>query len=325
VGGKTLSFTINGNNAGGGTTDGSGIATVPNASLAGINPGSYPSGVAATFAGDSGYITSAGAAALTVSLADQTITFDILADKTFGDLDFAVSATASSSLGVTFAATGDCSVAGSTVHLTGARPCTITASQGGDSNYNPASDVPQSFAIAKGTQTITFGVLLSKNFGDADFAVSATASSVLGATFAATGNCSVAGSTVHLTGAGSCTITASQGGDSNYSPAPDVPQAFSIAKGSQTITFGVLAPKTFGDPDIAISATSSSGLTVDFSASGNCSIAGSTIHLTSVGACTVTASQAGNADYNRQQASHDRSQSSLRTTLQLPPPYPRSR
>ena len=34
---------------------------------------------------------------------------------------------------------------------------------------------------------------------------------------------------VHLTGAGSCTMTASQPGDANYNPAPDVSQTFSIA------------------------------------------------------------------------------------------------
>ena len=34
---------------------------------------------------------------------------------------------------------------------------------------------------------------------------------------------------MHLTGAGSCTVTASQPGDTNYNPAPDVSRAFSIA------------------------------------------------------------------------------------------------
>ena len=298
VSGKTVSFTLNGNSVGSGTTDSSGIASVINVSLTGINPGAYPSGVAATFAGDSGYTTSSGTAALTVSLADQTITFGALSSKNFGDADFAVSATASSNLAVTFTATGNCSVAGSTVHLTGAGSCTITASQAGDSNYNPAPDVPQSFSIGKGSQTITFAALASKNFGDPDFAVSATASSGLAVTFAATGNCSVAGSTVHLTGAGSCTVTASQAGDSNYSPATAIPQAFLIAKGNQTITFTALSAKNYGDADFTISATASSGLAVTFAATGNCSVAGSTVHLTGAGSCTITASQNGDNNYN---------------------------
>jgi hypothetical protein len=66
-----------------------------------------------------------------------------------------VSATASSSLTVSFAASGSCTVAGATVHLTGAGSCTITASQAGNVNYNPAAGVPQSFSIAKATPTLT--------------------------------------------------------------------------------------------------------------------------------------------------------------------------
>ena len=36
------------------------------------------------------------------------------------------------------------------------------------------------------------------------------------------GHCTVSGDDVHLTGAGTCTITASQAGDATYAPAPDV-------------------------------------------------------------------------------------------------------
>jgi len=116
---------------------------------------------------------------------------------------------------------------------------------------------------------------------------------------AASGNCSVTGATVHLTGAGSCTVTGSQAGNANYGPAPDVPQSFSIAKANQTITFGALANKTFGDPDFDVAASASSGLPVSLSATGNCTIAGTTVHLTSAGSCTIIASQSGNANYNR--------------------------
>src|SRR5262249_9055148 len=268
VSGKTVTFTLNGNTAGSGVTDGSGVATVPAASLTGISAGSYPGGVAASFAGSTGFQPSSGSATLTVNKADQTITFGALADKTFGDPDFDVSATGGASgNAVTFAASRNCTVTGATVHLTGGGSCTITASQAGNGNYNAAPDVPQTFNVAKASQTITFGTLADKTFGDPDFDVSATASSSLTVTFAASGNCTVSGATVHITGAGSCTITASQAGNDNYSAAPDVPQLFSIAKANQTITFGVLADKTFGDPDFSVGATASSTLTVSFIAS----------------------------------------------------------
>jgi hypothetical protein len=86
-----------------------------------------------------------------VELGDQTITFGPLANKTFGAPDFRVSATATSGLVVSFAASGKCTISGTTVHLTGAGSCTVTASQPGDANFNPAPDVARTFSIARAT------------------------------------------------------------------------------------------------------------------------------------------------------------------------------
>jgi hypothetical protein len=228
---------------------------------------------------------------------DQTITFAPLLDKTYGDPDFTVSATASSGLPVSFAATGNCTVSGATVHLTGAGSCTITASQAGNTNYNAAAGVVQTFAIAKASQSIIVAALANKTFGDADFAVSAIATSGLAVSFAAGGNCTIGGASVHITSAGSCTITASQEGNMNYSPAPDVSQTFAIAKASQTITFAPVANKKYGAPDFRISASASSGISLSFGARGKCTVRGTRVHLTAPGSCTITVSQPGNANY----------------------------
>ena len=48
-------------------TNGSGVATKTGASLSGILPGTYPTGVGASFAGDSSYSPSSGTASLTVT------------------------------------------------------------------------------------------------------------------------------------------------------------------------------------------------------------------------------------------------------------------
>jgi PASTA domain len=167
---------------------------------------------------------------LALGKASQTISFGPLAGKTYGDPDFNVSATTSSGLAVSFATSGNCTLSGTTVRLTGAGVCTVTASQPGDVTYNPAPDLSQSFAIAKAGQSITFGPLANKRFGAPDFSVSATASSGLPVSFAASGRCTVRAATVHLTGAGSCTITASQPGDANYNAAPDVQRTFTITR-----------------------------------------------------------------------------------------------
>ncbi|MFL6285343.1 MAG: hypothetical protein ACJ74Q_19575 [Pyrinomonadaceae bacterium] len=65
--GKTIAFTVNGNSAGSAVTDASGVATLSGVSLTGINAGNYPTGVGASFAGDSGYLASNGSGPLTVS------------------------------------------------------------------------------------------------------------------------------------------------------------------------------------------------------------------------------------------------------------------
>jgi hypothetical protein len=84
----------------------------------------------------------------TIAKANQTIAFGSLANKPYGAPDFSVGATASSGLPVSFAASENCTISGETVHLTGAGPCRITASQQGDGNYNAAPDVLRIFAIA---------------------------------------------------------------------------------------------------------------------------------------------------------------------------------
>jgi hypothetical protein len=88
----------------------------------------------------------------------------------------------------------------------------------------------------KQNQTITFGALGGKTYGDADFAVSATASSTLPVSFMTSGQCTIVpGNMIHILGAGSCTVTAQQAGNTSYNAAPDVPQTFAIAKATPVV------------------------------------------------------------------------------------------
>jgi hypothetical protein len=186
---------------------------------------SVPAGLAGVEAIAAGHTYSLALA----ELANQTITFAPLAGRTYGDPDFAVFASASSGLPVSFAASGTCTVSGAIVHITGAGSCTVRGSQPGNATYNPAPDVSQTFAIAKAGQTITFAPLANKTYGAPNFSVTATASSGLSVSFAASGKCTVSGSRVHLTGVGSCSVIASQAGDATHNPAPNVSRSFSIA------------------------------------------------------------------------------------------------
>jgi uncharacterized protein (TIGR03437 family) len=175
----------------------------------------------------------------TVSQATQTITFGVIANKALGTSPFALSATASSGLTVSFASnSGVCTVSGTTVTLVIAGTCTIQASQSGNANYSPATPVDQSFTVTPQSQTITFGAIPTQALGTTSFALSATASSGLPVSFTSTtpAVCTVSNGMVTLLTKGTCTIQAAQSGSTNYAPAPPVSQTFTVGAGVLTIT-----------------------------------------------------------------------------------------
>lgn len=71
------------------------------------------------------------------------------------------------------------------------------------------------------SQTITFPAITNKTYGDAPITLSATASSGLPVTYSSSNSnvASISGSTLTITGPGRATITATQAGNDDYSPA----------------------------------------------------------------------------------------------------------
>jgi hypothetical protein len=235
-----------------------------------------------------------------VAKAQQTISFASPGDKTFGDSPFALSATASSSLPVDFSViAGPASVTGNIVSITGAGPIIIQASQAGNGNYQAATSLLQSFTSFKATQTINFAPLADKAYGDAPFLLTATASSGLPVSYRIlSGPATVSGNTVTITGTGSVSIEASQVGNDNYAAAVAMVQNFTVKNASQTLTFGPVADKTFGDAPFALTATASSGLPVTYRVvSGPASVSGNIVTINGAGLVTIEASQSGNSSY----------------------------
>jgi len=96
-----------------------------------------------------------------------------------------------------------------------------------------APDADGILEIQPASNRLTFEPLPDRVFGEPDFEVAAAASSELTVTFAAAGACTVHGATVHLTGPGSCTITASQDGDNDHKPADPISRTFTISPAPQ--------------------------------------------------------------------------------------------
>ena len=137
-------------------------------------------------------------------------------------------------------------MAGETVTLAAVCSCTIHSPQAGTINWAAAIPVNQSFQVTQANQTITFGALTNQAFGTAPFGVSATASSSLagGSSSSTTpAVCTMSGTTVTLVSVGTCTIQATQAGNTNWAAATPVNQSFQVTQASQSITVGALTDK----------------------------------------------------------------------------------
>ncbi|WP_345949992.1 MBG domain-containing protein [Mucilaginibacter sp. PAMB04274] len=108
----------------------------------------------------------------------QTITFNALAAKTYGDADFDLNATASSGLPVSFTSSNAAvaSINGKTVTVHKAGVVTITATQAGNSGYSAAQSVSQTLTINAKAIAVTASAQ-SKVYGTADPALTYTITS----------------------------------------------------------------------------------------------------------------------------------------------------
>ena len=229
---------------------------------------------------ESGSTFTAGSA--TVSLSDTDS--DLGASATISASTVSGVATFSN-LNLTHPATGD----------------TLTAALALNTSLN-ATALSSSFNISIISQSITFvPTITSYSFSAGSFAVSATATSGLPVHFASTtgGVCSASGTTVTILAVGTCTIQATQTGNTDYSAAAPVAVNFTINQATQAISFTPASPVTFGVSPITLSATGgASGNTVSFSVvSGPGTVSGSTLTVTGAGTIVVAANQAGNTNY----------------------------
>ena len=260
-------------------------------------------------------ITASGAAAtnytityqlgsLTISKANQTITFAALTPATYGSAPITLTGSASSGLPVVYTSsdTTIAKVSGSSLVIKGVGQVTVTATQTGGPGYNAAAAVSRILTVGRGSQAITFAALPAKTYGAADFPIVATASSRLAVTYTSSDPtiATVTGNIVHIVSAGTVTITASQAGSSLYTAAPNVSQQLVISQIVQTIIFNALTARTYGAADYVPVASVASKLPVTFTSSNPAvaTIVNGNIHIVGAGSSTITASQPGNIDYS---------------------------
>jgi hypothetical protein len=179
-----------------------------------------------------------------VALTAQTITFSQSLLKKFSDSPFVLTAFSSSGLVLTYSSSNlvVATAVSNILTFLALGTSDITARQAGDATYAPAKFI-KTLTVDKGDQVITFNALPVKNIGNPDFSPGASASSGLSILYIS-GNTAVAtivGGMIHIVGAGSSLITASQAGNTYYNAAASVPQTLfvNLSSGNKTLNLTV--------------------------------------------------------------------------------------
>jgi len=254
---------------------------------------------------ETGFGTSASGTTSAAGAQNQTITFGPLSNVTYGDAPFALTATASSGLTVTYQSsnTNVATISGNTVTIVGAGSTTITASQPGDGvNWNAAPDVDQTLTVDPKALTVSGAVAQNKDYDGNTNAVinGATLVGVVGiddVTVSGGGTFASADAGTGISVTANLVLGGADAG--NYSLTQPTGLSADINPAAQTITFGALAPKTTADVPFVLTATASSGLTVTYNSSNTnvATILGDVVTIVGAGSTTITASQAGNGNY----------------------------
>lgn len=243
--------------------------------------------------------------------ATQTITFSNPGAQNFGTTP-TLTATTDSGLTPTFTSstTGVCTItSGGALTFVTAGSCTINADQPGDGSYLAATQVSRTFTVnpvVPGAPTIGNAVLASPT--EVDVAFTAPASSggiaITGYTVTASpggATATGAGSPIRVTGltsGTSYTFTVVATNSVGTGPVSAASNAV-VTSIAQSITFANPGSQDFGTTP-TLSATADSGLPVTFASAtpAVCSItATGTLAFASVGTCTITADQTGDATH----------------------------
>ncbi|WP_212005128.1 MBG domain-containing protein [Chitinophaga sp. HK235] len=285
----------------------SGAPALSTTANTGSAAGTYPISISAGNLSAANYTFTLTNGTLTVGPTDQTISFPAISDKTYGDGSFTLSASSSSGLPVSYAvASGPATISGNTVTITGAGTVTIVAYQGGNSNYNAAPQAARTFNVGKAALTVTAKNDTRTYNGNAysggngvDYTgwINSDNAAML------QGQLSYSGTSQGAVNAGSYVISPAGLSSSNYSISY-VSGTLTINRATQQISFTAPGYKNQGDPDFTFTATASSGLPISFTSDNNAviSINGNTARVGDAGTAIITATQAGNNNYEPAQA-----------------------
>jgi parallel beta-helix repeat protein len=149
---------------------------------------------------------------------------------------------------------------------------------------------------AKALQTITFNALSVKNIQDTDFSPEATASSGLSVTYTSSkpGVATIVNGKIHIVGLGTTIITASQPGDADTHPAPEMSQSLTVIPEMNLSTTNLVSNPNFN------SATTGWGFAYQNAGSASTASVAKTGYSSNVGKVTIASLGTTSSAYNVQ-------------------------
>jgi uncharacterized repeat protein (TIGR03803 family) len=273
------------------------VAVIENDKIKPVGPGGVY--ISAYVAGNHQYLPRTITKLVNVIKSDQTIDFPPITAKTYGDGSFTMNAASSSGLPVRITTSSNDIVSsdGTNWFINNAGTITIYAIQDGNSIYNEAR-VSRELVVNRKDQTITFNSSGTRSCCQT-FGVNATSSGGLDVKFKTSDAAKlfISNNSAAIYGLGDVQVTAYNDGNRNYLPA-ERSNTITIIKGIQSISTSLPFTVTyrFGQSDIYVGASSTSGLPVTFISNppGIAVMEGSFLRLIGVGTTTITATQNGN-------------------------------
>ena len=171
-----------------------------------------------------------------------TVTSPAPTNATVGGATYTPTATATSgdTVVITSVTTTVCTISSGVVSFLAAGTCTLNFNDSGNTNWNAATQVQQSFTVNKKANaiTITSTAPASAVVGGATYTPTATATSgdTVVITSATTSVCTISSGVVSFLTANTCTLNFNDAGNSNYGAATQQTQSFSVGLPTLTIT-----------------------------------------------------------------------------------------
>lgn len=228
---------------------------------------------------------------------NQTITFDDdLSGLTYGDGTIVLTGSSTSQLDISYTTSGPISVTDETLTITGAGDVSVTATQSGNDDFNPAASVTIDFNIAKATLTATADdktIAFGSDIPDLSVSLSGFAGEDTADNLDATP--AVSTSATNTSDVGTYSIEVTGGSDDDYDFSY-VAGTLTIEKATQTITFEAIDNFDISTTTtVTLAAFSNAGLDISYALQeGDGSISDNVLTVNNTGNFTVSASQLGN-------------------------------